>query len=151
MHTKKSAAGAYQKMSHVSVFEHRSSSGCVAQMCGSSPCCCLVNTHSIGGFQTALLCGLFFSVSQLAAAGDAEAPQRQVSCPCHQELSTVTCGIQASASESWQWLWTLMFGQAESGMYPGGWVVIVGWNRRNCGKLLLWCFSSQREGWSPTQ
>lgn len=42
-------------------------------------------------------------------------------------------------------------GQAESDMFLGGWVVIAGWNTRNRGELLLWCPSSQREGWCPTQ
>lgn len=84
------------------MFQCLSTEAPLSQMCGSSACCCLVNALGIGGFQAVLPCGLFFSASQLAAAGDVEAPQRQE----NQELPTGTCSIQASASESWQWHWT---------------------------------------------
>lgn len=73
LHTRKSAAGAYQKMSHVSMFKHRKLLGMA--VCLQS-CCCLVKAFSTIGFQAGLLGGLIFTASQLAAAGNAEAPQR---------------------------------------------------------------------------
>lgn len=141
LHIRKPAAGACHKVSHVSVFEHTGSS---AQMCGSCLCCRLGNTLSTDGFRAPLLCGLFFTASQPAAAGDAEAPQKQDNHPHHQGKSTDTCDIQASARESWQRHWILAAGQADPGMYLGGGIAIVGWKRRNCGKLSLWSHSSQR-------
>lgn len=71
LHITNSAAGAYHKRSHVSVFEHTGSS---AQMW------CLGNALITDGFQAPLLCGLVFTALQLAPAGDAEAPQRQENC-----------------------------------------------------------------------
>lgn len=73
LHFTKSAAGACHKMSPISVFEHTGSS---AEMCGSSLCCCSGDMVSTDSFQAPLLCGLFFTASQLAAAGDAEAASK---------------------------------------------------------------------------
>lgn len=112
--------------------------------CAAPACAAAWGTCSaLAALSTPALCSVSHCIT-IAVAGDAEAPQRPENLPCHQEQSTDTCGIQASAQESWQRHWILAAGWADPGMYLGGGTVTVGSKTRNWGELSLWPHSSRR-------
>lgn len=88
LHIGKFAVGTYHKVNPISVFEHTGAS--------TQPVLLLREcTNITGTFRHPCTEGSVFHCIILAAAADAEAPQRQEK--CHQGQCTITYGIQVSA------------------------------------------------------
>lgn len=123
LHIAKSAAGAYHKISHVSVFEHTGSS---AQMCTSSLCCCSGNALSTDGFRAPCSVVCFLLHHNWLQQEMVKLPQGRRTVPCHQGQSTDTCGIQASAKR-----------ELAEILNPGSWASrfwdVPGWRDSDCG------------------